>query len=65
MRTPDFDIDVPNWGHKGKKSITDGSLIWKKIRSEKRRYNNSEQKSPETAKLNKSQIKLLKNLLKL
>lgn len=65
MRTPDFDIDVPNSGHEGKKSITDGSLIWKKIRSEKRRYNNTEQKNPETAKLNKSQIKPLKNLSKL
>lgn len=40
----------------------DGSLIRNKIRSEKRRYKDSEQKSPETAKLSKSQIKPLKNL---
>lgn len=33
----------------------DGLLIWNKIRSEKRRYKNSVQKNPETAKLNKPQ----------
>lgn len=38
-----------------KKSVMDVLLIQKKIKSEKRRYKDSEQKNPETAKLNKSQ----------
>lgn len=33
----------------------DGLLIWNKIRSDKRRYKDSEHKNPETAKLSKTQ----------
>lgn len=47
-------MDVANQSYRGKKAIMDGLLIWDTTGSEKRRYEGTEKKHPETAKLNKS-----------